>query len=45
MQLIKDYTVKNVRGAVKFYLNTNTKWSHHTLIEHLLNIILVQRNI
>ena len=35
VQLIKDYTSDNVRGAVEFYLDTNSTWSYKALIEHL----------
>ena len=34
VQQIKDYTVENARGAVEFYLDANTKWSYHIIIEH-----------
>ena len=35
VQLIKDYTSDNVRGAVEFYLDTNFTWNYEVLIEHL----------
>ena len=35
VQLIKDYTSKSARGAVEFYLDTNSTWKYHELIEHL----------
>ena len=35
IQLIKDYTSDNARGAVKFYLDTNSSWNYKGLIEHL----------
>ena len=35
VQLIKDYTSDNVRGAVEFYLDTNSTWNYKALIEHL----------
>ena len=35
VQLIKDYTSDNVRGALEFYLDTNSTWSCKALIEHL----------
>ena len=35
IQLIKDYTVEGARGAVEFYLDTNSTWKYHELVEHL----------
>ena len=35
VQLIKDYTSEGARGAVDFYLDTNSMWKYHELIEHL----------
>ena len=35
VQLVKDYTSEGARGAVEFYLDTNTTWKYHGLIEHL----------
>ena len=35
VQLIKDYTSEGARGAVEFYLDTNSTWKYHELIEHL----------
>ena len=35
VQLIKDYTSDNARGAVEFCLITNSTWSYKALIEHL----------
>ena len=35
VQLIKDYTSDNARGAVEFYLDTNFTWNYKVLIEHL----------
>ena len=35
VQLIKDYTSDNVRGAVEFYLDINSTWKYKALIEHL----------
>ena len=35
VQLIKDYTSDNVRGAVELYLDTNSTWNYKGLIEHL----------
>ena len=35
VQFIKDYTSGGARGAVQFYLNTNSTWKYHELIEHL----------
>ena len=28
VQLVKDYTMESVRGAVEFYLNTNSMWKY-----------------
>ena len=35
VQLIKDYTSNNARGAVEFYLDANSTWNYKVLIEHL----------
>ena len=35
VQLVKDYTLEGARGAVEFYLDTNSTWEYHELIEHL----------
>ena len=35
VQLVKDYTLEGARGAVEFYLDTNSTWRYHKLIEHL----------
>ena len=35
VQLVKDYTSEGARGAVEFYLDTNSTWKYHKLIEHL----------
>ena len=36
IQLIKDYTAEGARGAeVEFYLDTNSTWKYHELVEHL----------
>ena len=35
VQLVKDYTSDNARGAVEFYLDTNSTWSYKASIEHL----------
>ena len=35
VQLVKDYTSEGARGAVEFYLDTNSTWKYHELIEHL----------
>ena len=35
IQLIKDYTAEGARGVVKFYLDTNSTWKYHELVEHL----------
>ena len=35
VQLVKDYTSEGARGAVEFYLDTNSMWKYHKLIEHL----------
>ena len=34
-QLVKDDTSEGARGAVEFYLDTNSMWKYHKLIEHL----------
>ena len=35
VQHVKDYTSEGARGAVEFYLDTNSTWKYHELIEHL----------
>ena len=35
IQLIKDYTAEVARGALEFYLDTNSTWKYHELVEHL----------
>ena len=35
IQLVKDYTAEGARGAVEFYLDTNSTWKYHELVEHL----------
>ena len=35
VQLVKDYTSEGTQGVVEFYLDTNTTWKYHELIEHL----------
>ena len=35
VQLVKDYTSEGARCAVEFYLDTNSTWKYHELIEHL----------
>ena len=35
VQLVKDYTSEGARGVVEFYLDTNSIWKYHELIEHL----------
>ena len=35
IQLIKDYTAEGARGAVEFYLDTNSTWKYHELVDHL----------
>ena len=35
VQFVKDYTSEDARGAVEFYLDTNSTWKYHELIEHL----------
>ena len=34
VQLVKDYTSEGAKG-VEFYLDTNSTWKFHELIEHL----------
>ena len=34
-QLVKDCTSEGARGAVEFYLDTNSTWKYYELIEHL----------
>ena len=35
VQLVKDYISEGARGRVEFYLDTNSTWKYHELIEHL----------
>ena len=35
VQLVKDSTSDNARGAMEFYLDTNSTWNYKALIEHL----------
>ena len=35
VQLVKDYTSEGARGAAEFYLDTNSMWKYHELIEQL----------
>ena len=35
VQLVKDYTMEGARGAMEFYLDTNSPWKYEELIEHL----------
>ena len=35
VHLVKDYTTEGARGAVEFYLDTNSTWDYKELIEHL----------
>ena len=35
IQLVKDYTAEGARGAVEFYLDTNSTRKYHELVEHL----------
>ena len=35
VQLLKDYTTEGARGAMEFYLNTNSTWKYEELMEHL----------
>ena len=35
IQLVKNYTSEGARGAIEFYLDTNSAWKYHELIEHL----------
>ena len=35
IQLVKAYTAEGARGAVEFYLDTNSTWKYHELVEHL----------
>ena len=34
VQLVKDYTTEGARGAIEFYLDTNSVWKYHELIKH-----------
>ena len=34
VKLIRDYTSDNVRGVVEFYVDTNSTWNYHGLVEH-----------
>ena len=33
VKLVKDYTRGKVRGVVEFFLDTNSTWEYHELIE------------
>ena len=33
--MVKDYTTEGTRGAVEFYLDTNSMWKYQELIQHL----------
>ena len=35
VQLVKHYTVDHVQSATEFYLDTNTSWQYHDLLDHL----------
>ena len=35
IQLIKDYTAEGGRRVVEFYLDMNSTWKYHELVEHL----------
>ena len=35
IQLIKDYTAEGARGVGEFYLDMNSTWKYHELVEHL----------
>ena len=35
VQLMKDYTTEGTKGAIEFYLYTNSTWRYEELIEHL----------
>ena len=35
VQLVKDYTIEGARGAVEFYLDSNSTWDYKELIKHL----------
>ena len=35
VQLVKDYTTEGARVTLEFYLDTNSTWKYHELIEHL----------
>ena len=35
VQLVTDYTTEGARGAIEFYLDTNSMWKYQVLIEHL----------
>ena len=35
VQLVKDYTSEGARGAIECYLDTNSMWKYHELIEHI----------
>ena len=39
IQLVKDYTAEGARGVVEFYLDTNSTWKYHELIEHLRTLL------
>ena len=38
VQLMVDYTTEDARGAIEFYLDTNSMWDCTELIEHLKNL-------
>ena len=35
VQLMKDYTMEGARGAMEFYLDTNSTWKYEEIIECL----------
>ena len=35
VQLVKDYTMEGARGAIEFYLDTNSTWKYEELIQYL----------
>ena len=45
IQFVKDYTTVSARGAVEFYLNTNSTWNYEELIEDLRYLIQIWWNI
>ena len=34
VQLVKDYIMEGARGAIEFYLDTNSMWDYKEFIEH-----------